>query len=335
MKNLVLLIACLIGSTFAVGQISCPPNLPLTLNGNTQYCVGTNGAELSVAQTYDQYEWLPTAESGQSVLLTAGNYDLVVTHYTGCTDTLSIEVEQVSNPPQPTINASGPTEFCEGESVTLSGPSGYAYYEWNSGSVGQNITVYESGTFVLSIEDLLGCVSSSNSMQVIVNVYPTAAFSPSVDLFDVSFNNLSLDADFYEWNFGDGTTSSDFEPSHTYSLEGNLDMYLVAENDCGTDTAFLNLASVSIEEPEDLSMFNVYPNPSQGLVSMTFNSTESNSVSVEVHDLTGKLCYSSTHQAVVGSNLVDLDLSELNHGLYMVKLNSRLEVNSSRLTMIR
>ena len=111
MKNSVFLIGFLLSSSMVIGQINCPPNLPLTLNGNTQYCVGTNGAELSVAESYDQYEWLPTTESGQSVLLTAGNYDLVVTHYTGCTDTLSIEVEQVSNPPQPTIDASGPTEF--------------------------------------------------------------------------------------------------------------------------------------------------------------------------------------------------------------------------------
>ena len=39
-------------------------------------------------------------------------------------------------------------------------------------------------------------------------------------------------------------------------------MYLVAENECGTDTAFLNLASVSIDEVETFSELSLFPNPS-------------------------------------------------------------------------
>ena len=335
MKNSVFLIGFLLSSSMVIGQINCPPNLPLTLNGNTQYCVGTNGAELSVAESYDQYEWLPTTESGQSVLLTAGNYNLVVTHYTGCTDTISIEVEQVSNPPQPTIDASGPTEFCEGESVTLSGPAGYAYYEWNSGSVGQNITVYESGTFVLSIEDLLGCVSSSNSMQVIVNVYPTAAFSPSVDMFDVSFNNLSLDANSYEWNFGDGATSTDFEPNHSYTLEGNLDMYLVAENDCGTDTAFLNLSSVSTDDKESVSEFRLFPNPSSGITYLNFNSESSTTAVLEIHDQSGRLWLTETFETTFGTNQLEFDLTNVSSGSYISTLNLEGEKHHSRLSVIQ
>lgn len=315
------------------GQVNCPPSLPLTLNGNTEYCIGSNGVELSVPEIYDNYEWLPTTETGQTVLLTAGNYDLVVTHYTGCTDTLSFEVEQVSNPPQPTITANGPTEFCEGESVTLSGPEGYPYYEWSSGSVGRNITVYESGTFVLSIEDWLGCVSSSNSLQVTVDPYPTAAFSPSLNMFDVSFSNLSYDAVTYEWNFGDGTTSNDFEPTHTYSVEGNIDMYLVAENDCGTDTAFLNLISVSAGDLKELSDFQVYPNPSSGQFSVRLNSFEENTLQIEIHDLSGRQWYSQPHKTVIGHNQIEIDITGINSGVYVLEVYSQKGIVQSRIAI--
>ena len=140
-------------------QVNCPASLPLSIMGNTDYCIGSPGAELSVNETYDGYEWLPTAETNQNALLTAGNYEVVVTHYTGCTDTIAFEVAQVSNPPQPTIDASGPTQFCQGESVVLSVPTWYPYYEWSSGSVSDEITVFESGTYNVSIEDWIGLFS--------------------------------------------------------------------------------------------------------------------------------------------------------------------------------
>jgi hypothetical protein len=257
----VILLAFLSSAFAAVGQVNCPPHLPLTLVGNTSYCVGSPGSALHIAQNYVGYEWLPTSETDQNVLLTAGNYAVVVTHYTGCTDTLEFQVQQVSNPPQPVIDVSGPTQFCEGESVVLSVPVTYPYYEWNTGSVSHEITVFGSGTYVVAISDWIGCVSSSNSVQITVDPLPTAAFSPDLDLFHIEFNNLSFDATDYEWNFGDGVFSNDFEPTHSYSVSGTLEMWLVASNDCGSDTAFLSLTSVAVDEEKEQEGLAIYPNP--------------------------------------------------------------------------
>jgi hypothetical protein len=302
-------------------QVNCPPNLPLTLLGNTSYCIGTNGSELSIEESYVGYEWLPTTEVGQSVLLTAGSYQVVVTHYTGCTDTLDFEVEQVSNPPQPTVTASGPTEFCEGESVTLSGPAGYPYYEWSSGSISESITVYESGTFVLSIEDWIGCVSASNTIEVIVNPYPTAAFSPYLNMFDVSFNNLSLDANSYQWNFGDGSTSTDFEPTHTFNLNGTAEMYLVAENDCGTDTAFLDLTSVGIQPISSFESVRLYPNPATERLTVEVESQISDDLNIEVFDLAGKRVFGLSEYCQVGLKKVAVPVEGLPSGIYVVSIS--------------
>ncbi len=303
-------------------QINCPSQLPITLLGNTGYCVGTPGAELSVQQTYDGYEWLPTAETSQNVLLPLGSYQLVVTHYTGCTDTLDIEVEQVSNPPQPEVTASDTTEFCEGESVVLSGPEGYPYYLWSTGSISRDITVYESGTYVLSIIDWIGCSSSSNSIDVVVNPLPTAIFSPDLEGYGIEFNNLSVDATNYEWNFGDGNTSTDFEPTHTYSIDGSVDMYLVAINDCGTDTAFLNLANVNIEEVTPIKDLKLYPNPSNGAFNIQFTANSNDKVAISVFDLKGNMVDSFAANQQVGTNSLTLDYSYLSLGLYLIQLNS-------------
>ncbi len=40
----------------------------------------------------------------------------------------------------------------------------------------------------------------------------------------------------FEWDFGDGATSTEFEPSHAYDSNGCYDVSLYAENECGTAT---------------------------------------------------------------------------------------------------
>lgn len=321
-----------VGSVFS--QVNCPPHLPLTLLGNTSYCVGTPGSQLSVEQSYSGYEWIPTSETGQSALLTAGNYQLVVTHYTGCTDTMDIIVEQVSNPPQPTIEVSGATQFCEGGSVTLSVPTWYPYYEWSTGSVSDEITVYESGTYNVSIEDWIGCESSSNSIQIVVDPLPTAAFSPNLNGFDIEFNNLSLDATDYEWNFGDGNTSIDFEPTYTYTVGGSALMYLVASNSCGSDTAYLQLSSVGIDESEMLSNLTVYPNPSTGLVYLQSEFAIPQGLYLSLVDIYGRELdrFNFTSN---GISSFSIDLSAYSDGVYQLVFRGASSIHSVPVVLVK
>ncbi|MES2799151.1 MAG: PKD domain-containing protein [Bacteroidota bacterium] len=53
---------------------------------------------------------------------------------------------------------------------------------------------------------------------------------------DFQFVNESWRGTSYEWNFGDGTFSTDENPIHTYSAVGNFQVQLIANNDCGSDT---------------------------------------------------------------------------------------------------
>jgi hypothetical protein len=59
---------------------------------------------------------------------------------------------------------------------------------------------------------------------------PTTLFIPDTEL---NTFNFSTGANFYEWDFDDGTVSEDFEPKHLYTLEGTYMVTLIAGYDHG------------------------------------------------------------------------------------------------------
>ncbi len=52
----------------------------------------------------------------------------------------------------------------------------------------------------------------------------------------VNFENQSLNSESYLWNFGDGTVSTEENPSHQYTEKGDYKVILTANNKAGKDT---------------------------------------------------------------------------------------------------
>ncbi len=61
---------------------------------------------------------------------------------------------------------------------------------------------------------------------------------------EVSFINLSLNADVFEWNFGDGTSSTMTNPVHQYDENDSYIVVLKAQGNAGSasvqDTVLVN-----------------------------------------------------------------------------------------------
>ena len=62
---------------------------------------------------------------------------------------------------------------------------------------------------------------------------PTADFTFTQNGLEIQFTNTSSDATAYLWNFGDGITSTEVSPVHTYSAAGEYTVSLTAQNDDG------------------------------------------------------------------------------------------------------
>ncbi|MEQ8550371.1 MAG: PKD domain-containing protein [Cyclobacteriaceae bacterium] len=86
--------------------------------------------------------------------------------------------------------------------------------------------------------------------EVIPATPPVASFTASASSVElgtaITFTNTSTDATAAQWSFGDGETSTDMSPSHTYALVGNYTVTLIASGEGGTNQT---TAEVTITEP--------------------------------------------------------------------------------------
>ena len=97
----------------------------------------------------------------------------------------------------------------------------------------------------------------------------------------------------------------------------------------------INIGTASIEALTETS-FNVYPNPASDLVNISFDLIQSNQVSVQILDITGKLVIGTeSRQFNTGANKIELGTSELPQGMYFVQILTPESTLSTRLVIVK
>lgn len=91
---------------------------------------------------------------------------------TGCENTDDFTITVFDNPTAPTISVGGPTEFCDGGSVTLSSSEATGIL-WTTSETTQDISATVSGSYTVTYTDANGCSATSSPTDVIVNPNPT------------------------------------------------------------------------------------------------------------------------------------------------------------------
>jgi PKD repeat protein/Tol biopolymer transport system component len=157
---------------------------------------------------------------------------------------------------------SGNHQICSGDNVSFTNSSLHASsYLWllpgsNIGISTQinPLATYNSpGTYDATLIAYENSYTDTITMNdyVVVNARPEANFNSSTTTIQLPnaialFNNNSLNANTYYWNFGDGTSSIDQNPYHIYTVAGNYTVILIASNGlCPNDTlTFTNYITV-------------------------------------------------------------------------------------------
>jgi subtilisin-like proprotein convertase family protein/PKD repeat protein len=336
-------------STTVDATVAEPAEL-LTLDAQTTpvSCNGEGDGEIELTATGGNapYEYsfnggITYQSSGTFGDLAPGTYTVLVRDANGC-EVAAIVVVTQPDALELAQTASSDAS-CEGDddgSFTVEAEGGTAPYTYTSNGNSNSTGVFSSvtsGIHVVTVTDASGCSASVEVEVGYTNPLPVAAFNWFASGSVVQFTNQSTNGTSYAWDFGDGSTSTDQNPVHTYAAGGTYTVTLVVTNACGTDTITwtIDTNNIGINDPNgDASVLNVYPNPNHGVFTLSYTSTGIiGDIQVNVMTIEGKLLMAE--QFTVNADTFTRNYSdiELAAGIYIVQFVSQNKTEVKRITV--
>ena len=192
-------------------------------NGRDSACSGQQ-VTMSVPSGYSSYLWSNGSTTKNTSVSRSGSYYTEVTNQDGCVTYSDTVQATIISKPTATISAQGSTELCEGDSVTLEGPSGLANYSWSTGASSRSITVGNAGDYQLTTTNTGGCASTASSVSVTVDQVsrPQVLLPEGADTVCEGERipmRLSSSYSSYQWNSGEATRTIAVEQSGAYFAE--------------------------------------------------------------------------------------------------------------------
>ncbi|MCB0395198.1 MAG: PKD domain-containing protein [Flavobacteriales bacterium] len=234
------------GCTKTISAIINEP-APLVITGSTtdESCENSNGtATISASGGTPNigYLWDNNATTSAISGLPAGTYCVTATDDNGCTIDTCLSL----------INIPGPVAGITGTNVCLGTPTDFTdlstgnvatcLWDFGDGTTSttcgdQPHTYQDTGTYTViqCVADAGGC-QHCDSTQVSVYPAPVVCFSDSLTgcvPLTQQFTNCSQFTGTCYWDFGDGSTSTDCNPSHVFTIPGCYDITLTVTSPQG------------------------------------------------------------------------------------------------------
>ncbi|MCB9230265.1 MAG: right-handed parallel beta-helix repeat-containing protein [Bacteroidia bacterium] len=286
--------------------------------------------------------------NGQSVTMNAGNPGHTYLWSTGATtqsisvNTPGIYIVEVTNPTSGckgydtlvvtgsslVVNLGPGGQICANQPYTLDAGNPGNSYAWSTGATTQTVVVTQPGSYSVTVTDNIGCSATSSVTLTAGSAITSDWNAPaSKPLFQpVSFTDQSTGSPTsWLWNFGDGSTSTQQNPSHVYVAMGSFNVCLTVSNGACSDTYcddITILAPVGIEDEAFANGITVYPNPSTGRFNLGLDFARAFDLKVEIIDLTGRAIFAKELDGVTKWT-ESIDISENASGIYLMKVSEK------------
>jgi len=297
-------------------------------SGEEVYLLAPPGEGLS-------YRWeldgtLLEGETDSLLVTTPGTYTLTVSK-NGISLTSEPFLLEIRESPDETLSVEGDIEFCEGETVIFSVPSGAdREYDWylDDNRVQWGDTILEAGVSgIYSLGITSGdCTSLTGSEEVLVNPSPDADVRNLGESIFCEGENTSLRINSrpgvsYNWYKGDLLLD---ETSHILEVSESGSFSLMVSNEkCSVSSGPIEITVLAANDPactvgmeEETLATKIFPNPSQGIIQLEFSIPEGQKASVEVYDAVGNMIL--LKQAEAGSAQMILQMEA--PGLYLLHI---------------
>jgi PKD repeat protein len=252
----------------------------------------------------DSYAWdfgdggTSTDANPTHTFATTGQFTvtLTVTNAAGSdSETATIDIQEALQAPAAGISAP-PTATVNTEVQFSSTSQGQVdTYAWDFGDGSTSTDANPTHTFAttgqFTVTLIVSNAAGSDSETTTIDVQealqaPVAGFnapSPVTVNIPVQFTNSSQgQIDTYVWDFGDGNTSTDANPTHTFATTGQFTVALTVTNAAGTDT---DSATIDVQAPlqAPVASFSV-PSPATVNTAVQFTSSSQGQVDTYVWD---------------------------------------------------
>ncbi|MBK5284122.1 MAG: hypothetical protein JJE25_01860, partial [Bacteroidia bacterium] len=237
-------------SIYAQASVSVSSSTSAVCTGN---CADITASVFSGTPPYT-YLWTPNVGAGAGPHTVCPSstttYTAVITDANNITSSSSVTVT-VNTLPNANITPSGPTTFCQGNSVILTA-GGANNYLWSNSSSAQSITVSASGNYFVTVTDGNNC-SASTSLSVTVNPLPVASITPNGPTTFCQGDNVMLTAsgaNNYLWS------NSSASQSITVSASGNYLVTVTDGNNCSASTSLSVTVNANPPVPNIIQNFD-------------------------------------------------------------------------------
>jgi len=257
-------------------------------------CQGDSTAILAAGGTI--YSW-SNGMTGSTVYVNpvATTTYIVTVSNGGCSDTDDVTV---TVNPAPSAEAGSDQVICTGNNVVLF-TSGGDHYLWSNGDTTASITVSPLSTTLYTLTVSIGSCYATDNVVVAVNPSPDAAFT-AIDTTvgvneNVIFSDQSIGADSWEWHFGDGTTSAEQNPVHTYADNGYYTIILIVTNAEGCSDSLIMIDYVHVFGDADFFIPSCFTPNNDGENDILYvRGTNIDNLDFKVYDQWGIIVFETT-----------------------------------------
>lgn len=124
------------------------------------------------------------------------------------------------------------------------------------------------------------------------------------------------------WDFGDGNSDSDQNPTHQFALEGTYTVSLTITTESGCSNSFSQeIEYLKIDVIPDFQNNRLFPNPADEQISISTQFLSSRSIQISLMDLTSRIIMNKSQTIPQGDHTFSLDISKLPEGLYFILLD--------------
>jgi hypothetical protein len=326
---------------YSVTQNGCTVNASTTITVNTAPTVTTGSygplcsgdASITLTGTPAGGTWSGTGVTGNQFVPAAGTQTISYSvTQNGCTSNASATIT-VNAAPTVTTGSYGP--LCSGDALLelIGSPVGGV---WSGTGVSGNSFDPSAGTQTLTYSLTQSGCTGSASTTITVTPSPTAEFTVgTTDLFvnePIDFVNASSGGN-YTWDFGDGGTSEEENPSHTYTALGTYTVTLTVEEGGCSSTFSLDIVVDMSTGIRNIANRDVRVWAAYDQIVLEHTITQSTPLRIELMDAGGRVHMNVQVPGV--PDRVHLPSSTLSSGIWFLVLRSEQATDIYRVPVLR